>query len=334
MLLHLLISCHLAAANTNFKIIAHRGAPGYLPEHTLAGVAMSHSWGGDYIEADVVLSKDNHLVVLHDIHIDTTTNVKKVYPKRGRNDGRFYAIDFTLAELKKLSVHERINLLTGKKYFKQRFSLNKSQFLIPTFSEFIELVQGLNASTGKNVGIYPEIKKPEFHLKEGKDITLIFVEMIKKYKYTQKNQSILIQCFFPPTLKRLKHEFKLKIPLVQLIDNDSKSTVKANYKIMKTQAGLNDIANYAKAVGPWWGEIIHPNNTQQKYRLTKFVKWAHANKLQVHPYTHRKDELPSFVKNSTEFLDILIKEAKIDGIFSDFADMVQDHILAKDNKLY
>lgn len=96
----------------SFDVIAHRGASGYLPEHTLEAAAMAHSFGVQFIEPDIVVTKDDKLVVLHDYHVDTTTDVARVFPDRKREDGRYYAVDFTLAELKKLNVTERINLKT------------------------------------------------------------------------------------------------------------------------------------------------------------------------------------------------------------------------------
>src|SRR5687767_9176819 len=95
-------------------VIAHRGASGYLPEHTLEAAAYAHALGADFIEQDVVLSKDDVLVVTHDIHVDTTTDVAARYPDRKRADGRYYAIDFTWEELKALRVHERVNETTGQ----------------------------------------------------------------------------------------------------------------------------------------------------------------------------------------------------------------------------
>ena len=90
-------------------VIAHRGASGYLPEHTLPAIAMAHAQGADYLEQDVVLSKDNVPMVLHDIHIDTVTDVARRFPDRKRADGRYYALDFTVAELKQLNASERFD---------------------------------------------------------------------------------------------------------------------------------------------------------------------------------------------------------------------------------
>lgn len=130
-------------------VIAHRGASGYLPEHTLQGVAMAYQMGADFIEPDCVLSKDNVPVVVHDTHIDTISDVAKKFPDRKRKDGRYYAIDFTVAELKTLAVSERFDPASGKPVYPKRFPLGVPGFTIPTLAEEIELVQGLNKSTGR-----------------------------------------------------------------------------------------------------------------------------------------------------------------------------------------
>ncbi len=304
---------------SDLVVIAHRGASGYLPEHTLEGAAMAHSWGVDYIEPDLVMTKDNQLVILHDPHLDTTTNVKKIYPKRARKDGRFYAVDFTLKEIKKLRVNERKDHITGKVVFPQRFPLKKSRFEVPTLEEFIELVQGLNKSSRKKIGIYPEIKNPEFHQKEGKDITKATINILRKYGY-EKNGQAIIQCFYPPSLKRLKNEFKTKIPLILLIADNSWNESSIDYNSILTKKGIKEVSTYAFGIGPWIPQILKKEG--QSYSITNLVSWAHKYGLKVHPYTHRKDDLPSFIKNEEQLFNVLIKKVGIDGIFSDFADRV------------
>ena len=101
-------------------VIAHRGAPGYLPEHTLESVTLAYAQGADFIEQDLVVTKDSKIIVLHDIHLETVTNVEHIFPSRKRQDGRYYALDFTLAELKTLHVHERQDS-QGKQVFPHRY---------------------------------------------------------------------------------------------------------------------------------------------------------------------------------------------------------------------
>jgi len=312
------ISCATKAKKT---IIAHRGAPGYLPEHSLTGVSMAHSWGVDFIEPDLVLSKDNEVMVLHDIHIDTTTNVQEVFPKRKRRDGRFYAVDFTLEELKRLTLNERINLKTGKRVFSGRYPLKKTSFEIPTFIEFIELVQGLNKSTGRNVGIYPEIKSPEFHKQEKKDITKHVFNILNNKGYNKKDANIYVQCFYPFTLIRLRGEFGAKFPMIQLIAENSWKESSVDYDNLRTLEGLGDMSPYIQGIGPYINHLYTIENG--KIKKTKLVEWAHGLGLKVHPYTHRSDSLPKGFESEKQLLDFLFNDLNVDGVFSDFGDLVQ-----------
>ncbi len=122
-------------------IIAHRGASGYLPEHTIACKAMAHAMGPDFLEQDVALTRDNRPIVIHDIFLDTISNAAELFPEKKRKDGRYYAIDFTLEEIKKLRLHERVDLNTGKAVYPERFPINAiTPFEIPTLEEEIELL--------------------------------------------------------------------------------------------------------------------------------------------------------------------------------------------------
>ena len=146
-----------AIAGNEKIVIAHRGASGYLPEHSMAAKAMAYAMGADYIEQDLVMTKDNHLVVLHDHYLDRVTNVAEAYPNRKRKDGRYYVIDFTLSEINQLEMTEGFKIENGKQVvtFPRRFPLWKSSFRVHTFEEEVEMIQGLNKSMGKNIGIYP-----------------------------------------------------------------------------------------------------------------------------------------------------------------------------------
>jgi len=115
----------------NKIVIAHRGASGYLPEHTLEAYAMAYTMGADYIEPDLVMTADGVLICLHDIHLERTTTVEEVFPGRARADGRWYAADFSLAEIKQLNVHERA-LSDGTPAFPDRFRIDSMGFRVPT----------------------------------------------------------------------------------------------------------------------------------------------------------------------------------------------------------
>src|SRR5690606_21781422 len=170
-------------------VVAHRGASGYLPEHPLPAKAMAYAMGADYIEQDVVMTRDDQLIVIHDITLDRTTNVAERFPGRAREDGHYYAVDFTLEEIRSLQLSEGFVVEDGQKWqiYPQRFPMGTSDFRVHTLVQEIELVQGLNRSTGRTVGIYPEIKSPAFHLAEGKDLGRAVIAVLKQYGYTRKS---------------------------------------------------------------------------------------------------------------------------------------------------
>ncbi|MDY0362244.1 MAG: glycerophosphodiester phosphodiesterase [Desulforegulaceae bacterium] len=318
-------------------IIAHRGACGYLPEHSLEAKAMAYAMGADYIEQDLVMTKDNRLVVLHDHYLDRVTDVAEVFPSRKRKDGRYYVIDFTLDEIKKLKMTEGFSLENNKKKpnFPKRFPLWKSSFEVSTFDEEIELIQGLNSSTGRNVGIYPEIKSPWFHRHEGKDISLAVINVLKEYGYTSKNDLIYLQCFDPNELKIIKNKIfpqtGVNVKLVQLIaETDWNETmeyvngkaVPYNYDWMFEKGAMAEISSYADGIGPWKPMIVKDGSTGTNLIITDMVKEAHSNGMEVHPYTFRLDNgrIPEYAASFEDMLDIFLFKADVDGVFTDFPD--------------
>jgi len=305
-------------------VIAHRGASGYLPEHTLAGKALAYGQGADYLEQDVVLTRDGIPVVLHDIYVDTVTDVAERFPVRKREDGRYYAVDLTLAELKQLFVNERIDLKTGKRVFPQRYPAGKSSFRIPTLAEEIQFIQGLNQSTGKEVGIYVEIKQPAWHKQQGLDITPVVLEVLKQHGYTEHRDAVFLQCFDPHESRRIREELGCKLKLVQLIgENDWPDAAHSgiDYVQMRTPAGLKEIAEYADGIGPRMQHLITGVDDAGRAQITDLVRDAHAAGLVVHPYTFRKDELPDYSTSFEQCLKLFCEEAHIDGFFTDFPDL-------------
>ena len=309
-------------------VIAHRGASGYLPEHTIAAKAMAYAQGADYIEQDLVMTKDDELVVLHDRHLDTVTNVRKIFPGRSRDDGRFYVIDFTLDEIRQLSVLERFEMKNGiaTTVFKNRFPLGKSSFRVHTFSEEIELIQGLNESTGKSVGLYPEIKSPEFHRNEGKDIATSVLAVLRHYGYDEKTDKIFLQCFDSSELRRIHDNLMpamdMALPLVQLMGTSEQ------YHWMLAENGMQQLAAFVDAIGPSVFLLIEPDFTASEFKISKLVEFAHAAGLQVHPYTFRReaDQIPPFARDYEDFLRIVFDQAGVDGVFTDFPDLTVSFI--------
>ena len=308
---------------TSKLVIAHRGASGYLPEHTIAAKAMAYAQGADYIEQDLVMTKDDEVVVLHDHYLDTVTNVADVFPHRAREDGRFYVIDFTLAEIRQLAVYERFVNSGGSKtpVFNERFPLEKSTFRVNTFAEEIELIQGLNKSTGRTVGIYPEIKSPAFHRQEGKDISAAVLEVLKNYGYRTKQDLVFLQCFDPYELQRIHQQLfskmEMAVPLVQLLGTDPQ------FEPALTEEGLAQVAAYADGIGPSMFLVVKPGSGVE---VTDLVARAHELDMVVHPYTFRRDQLPAFVDDYQQLLKIFLDDVGVDGVFTDFPDLTKEFI--------
>ena len=330
-------------ANADDKVvIAHRGASGYLPEHTLPAKAMAFAQGADYLEQDLVMTKDDQLVVLHDHYLDRVTDVADRFPDRARKDGRYYAIDFTLAEIKSLKFSEGFTVENGKKVqtFPGRFPMGKSDFRVHTFEEEIEFIQGLNHSTGKNVGLYPEIKAPWFHHQEGKDIATRVLEVLKKYGYTKKSDKIYLQCFDANELKRIRNELEPKmgmdLKLVQLIAytkwNETEEQqpdgkwVNYSYDWMLEPGAMEKIAQYADGIGPDYHMLIADSSTNGHIIINGMVKEAHEHQLEVHPFTVRADQLPPYAKDVNELYDALYRQADVDGLFTDFPDKAVSYL--------
>lgn len=303
----------------NPLVIAHRGASGYLPEHTLESVALAYAQGADFIEQDLVATKDLKLIVLHDIHLETVTNVEQIFPTRKRTDGRYYALDFTLDELKTLTVHERQDA-AGKQVFSQRYQ-GKGTFQIATFEDQIELIQQLNRQFNKNTGFYPEIKSPQWHKEQGVDISQLVMTVLRKHNLDDANQNIFVQCFDFAETQRLRNDLGAKVKLVQLIAENDWLESATNYELLKTPQGLADIAKVAQGIGPWIPQLIDLKTMQP----TGYAKQAHIAGLQIHPYTFRKDALPDKV-DKQQMLQLLFRDLKVDGLFTDFTDTVVHYL--------
>ena len=303
--------------------IAHRGASGYLPEHTLQAAAYAHALGADYIEQDVVLSKDSVPIVLHDIYLNSVTNVGKKFGNRKRVDGKWYVSDFTLSELKELSVNERLHPNEKEAVYPDRFPVRKGNFQISTLGEHIELIQGLNISTKRNVGIYPEIKRPKWHRREGLDISRVIVDMLKKYGYSNHKDKIFLQCFDSKELKRIKNVFNSSLPLIQLIGDNSWGESEDDYGYMITENGIKEVSKYAVGIGPYLQLNYNVNIKGRDFRPSPMVKYARQNNLLIHPYTIRKDSIPLDFLDYKEMLKWFINTLKADGLFTDFVDQTE-----------
>lgn len=330
LVLTLMVTVVQAATEVDEKIvIAHRGASGYLPEHTLEAKVLAHAMGADYIEQDVVMTRDGALVVLHDLTLDRVTDVADKFPGRARDDGQHYVIDFTLDELRTLLVTESPQAST-------RFPAGQSRFGIHTLAEEIELIQGLNQTTGLESGIYVEVKSPWFHHREGRDLARAILEVLSEYGYNNKQDRVFLQTFDFNELVRIHDQLlpalSMDIQLVQLIArNEWEETMTLqngqwlpyDYNWMHEQGGMAELARYADGIGPAMDMIVTVDSTRGNVQFTSLVADAHAAGMAVHPFTFRRDpgRVPDYANDFDHLLEIFYFDAGVDGVFTDFPDL-------------
>jgi len=302
-------------------VIAHRGASGHLPEHTLEAYKLAIDMGADFIEPDLVSTKDGVLIARHENELSDTTDVAEKFPARktkktidGRETEGWFSEDFTLAEIKTLRAKERLAF---------RDQASNGKFAVPTFAEVLALI---NASK-RPVGVYPETKHPTYFAKLGLGLEDKLLKDLAAAKLDKAVGRVFIQSFEVTNLKNLKT--RTTLPLVQLFGDpgerpyDQEAAGAAlTYGDMATNAGLRDVASYAAGVGPYKAYIIPMTREGVTSAPTDFVVRAHAAELKVHPYTFRSEArylAPSYNADPTAEYCAFFAQG-IDGLFSDFPD--------------
>jgi glycerophosphoryl diester phosphodiesterase len=325
-------------------IIGHRGASGYRPEHTLASYALAARMGADYIEPDLVSTKDGVLVARHENEISTTTNVADkpefAVRKTTKNiDGisltGWFTEDFTLAELKTLRATERIPQL------RPRNTAFNGRYTVPTFQEILDLRARLSRELGREVGVYPETKHPTYFQGIGLPLEQPLVRALRRNDLDHRNAPVFVQSFETGNLKVLGR--RLRVPIVQLLSSAGApfdlvaSGSTTTYADLSTAAGLRQIARYADGVGPSKDQIVPraPAGSTEppagtSLAPTTFVADAHAARLLVHPYTFRAENafLPLELRSSADpaAYGNLFTEIEqffglgVDGVFTDNPD--------------
>ncbi len=308
-------------------VIAHRGASADRPEHTLASYERAIEKGADFIEPDLVSTKDHHLVARHENEISGTTDVAAHPEFAARKatktiDGEvmtgWFTEDFTLAELQTLRARERLPQLRPAN---AKFD---GQFAIPTFDEIIALAKAASARTGRTIGIYPETKHPSYFRAAGLPLEPLLLAALARAGWTRATSPVFIQSFEAGNLRALHAQTGVR--LIQLI-GDGTSADGVSYDAMVTPAGLKAIAAYASGIGPAKDRIIPRDATGHLAAPTRLVADAHAAGLQVHPWTFRPENyfLPAEFRKGADpqargdaagEIRVFL-EAGIDGAFSD-----------------
>jgi len=288
-------------------VIAHRGACGYLPEHTLPGYRLGAALGADYIEPDLVFTKDGHLVARHDHYLSTTTDVAdrpefavRKTEKPGHDGPDWFTEDFTLAEIK---------TLRARQAFSSRSKAADGMFEIPTFDEVIALAQTEGKKLGRTIGVYPETKKPGYFAELGYDYPRAILEALKRAGWAKPGAPVFIQSFETPVLKTLRD--RTELPLIYLIASNPGET-------------MTDIASFADGIGPYKNLLA-----DDKGRSTGLLERAHEAGLKVHPWTFRADQLPSQFKTAQAEFDFFYRLG-VDGVFTDFPDAAHAARLARE----
>ncbi len=296
-------------------VIAHRGASGYLPEHTREAKVLAHGQGADYLEQDVVATRDGQLVVLHDLHLDDVTDVAAKFPDRRRPDGRHYVIDFDLEELLRLRVIERRVPGSERLVYPERFVERSLEFRIVPLDEEIRLIRELNRTTGRTVGLYPEIKAPAFHRRHGVDVARLLLDTLERHGYTEAADPAIVQCFDPAELARCRRELGTRLRLAQLIDTDAPADA-------YSPRALAAIAEYADILAPPWAALIGPaGDPRSRPAVAGFVTEAKRAGLELHPFTFRAETVPECFETFEAQLEFYFVELGAAALFCDQPDV-------------
>lgn len=309
------------------QIISHRGASGYIPEHSLAAYRAAMDMSTDYIEPDLCISSDGVFVALHDLLLDDTTNVdtfpefasrKRTQVVDGKTLTGFFVSDFSVAELKTLRLKQRLS---------QRSQLYNGLLQIPTFDEIINLIHTQYNNTGIMYGMYPELKHPSYFSSLGYSMEDMLLNQLSANGYIVRGPDtpnnlkqvvpVVIQCFDADTLISLRS--KTDLPLILLIDKPV-----SNIKNHWTVEGLKNISTFADGVGPE-KSFFEIDSVQDARRD---VDMAHNANLRIHPWTFRADS-DIGLKFNGNFQDeelFFFCCLGMDGVFTEFPDRTREAI--------
>ncbi|WP_083937157.1 glycerophosphodiester phosphodiesterase [Longispora albida] len=305
-------------------VIGHRGASGYRPEHTLAAYELAARMGADYIEPDLVSTKDHVLVARHENEISTTTDVASRPEFAGRQTTKivdgvsftgWFTEDFTLAELKTLRAVERLPKL------RQHSTVFNGLFEVPTLQEILDLQDRLCRELRREIGVCPETKHPLYFQSIGLDLETPLAAALRHNGLNKPNSPVFVQSFDNSNLRDLRTRHKLRVPLAYLVQSPAQVT----------PAALAELATYANGIGPVKDLVIPRKADGTLGTATSLVADAHAAGLVVYPWTFRAENqfLPADYRSSSDTAahgraideQIAYLKAGVDGLFTDNPDI-------------
>ncbi len=316
-------------------VVGHRGASGYRPEHTLASYELAARMGADFIEPDVVSTKDHVLVVRHENEISGTTDVR-AHPEfaarettktvDGGSVSGWFTEDFTLAELRTLRARERLPTV------RQENTLYDGRWTVPTLHEVFELRERLSTELGRTVGIIPETKHPTYFTSIGLPLEATLVEMVRAFDLDTVEAPMVIQSFELNNLVELRERYGFRAAEVLLTSTSGKGFGDTQtYAELLTSAGLATISTWVTSIGPDKDQVIPRTADGSLGVPTSLVSDAHAVGLTVIPYTFRAENvfLPTDLRvgaNPNDFgraitEDLTFMRAGVDGLFCDQPDI-------------
>lgn len=327
MLLSLLLLAATPADTTRAVpvVIAHRGASGYRPEHTLAAYELAIAQGADCIEPDLVATKDGRLVARHEPEIGGTTDVARRYPERRRTaivDGDtvtgWFTTDFTLAELRTLRARERTA---------SRSHAFDGRVGVPTFDEVLELLARVNRDRRVPICVVPELKHPRWHRTQGLDLEPRLLAALRRHELEGAEAPVLVQSFEPGALERLRPHTRVR--LLQLLADTDRMPADADergdrrsYRALATREGLASLRSFADVVGVEKSLLLGADSV--RVRVTTLVQDAHDAGLAVHAWTVRTDApflAARWAGNANAEIEALL-DLGVDGLFADQPDVV------------
>lgn len=271
-------------------VIAHRGASGYLPEHTLAAKALAIGQGAHVVEQDVVLTRDGVPIVSHEVELEQTTDIAERYPDRASENGHWLAADFSWQELRQVQRKARGD--------RPRFAADVS-FLLVRLEEELAFCAELERVLERPIGVHIELKKPNWHRSRGLDPSAALTEVLRRSAYLQRPDRVFLQCFEIAELDRLRGT---ALPRVLLLGGEETSP-------FRDPATFAELRRRVEGVGPWYGLLDR-----------SWVEAAHAADLFVHPYTFRADDVPDTFSSFAAWVRRYAIEFGVDGLFTDHPD--------------